>query len=113
MSIAKKKPGFKANYLLLKKNSDKTKYLKKIFFGQENNYEEVLINDYQLIEDTMYYKSYNFNFMKSFSNSIPIYFLFVRMHDTPVVPLPLKASSTKSPSSLAAKINLSNKERGF
>jgi len=61
LSIAKKKPGFKANYLLLKKNTVKKKHLKNIFFGQENNYEEVLINDYKLTEDTMYYQSYNLN----------------------------------------------------
>ena len=61
LSIAKKKPGFKANYLLFKKNIVQKKDLKNIFFGQVNNYEEVLINDYKLIKDTMYYQSYTLN----------------------------------------------------
>ena len=61
LSIAKKKPGFKAHFLLFKKektHEDKS-YISHFFFGQENMYDEVIINEYSIIGDTVLYSIYN------------------------------------------------------
>jgi peptide/nickel transport system permease protein len=61
LSIAKKEPGFKANLLLLKKDdlSIAKNSLYKFFFGTKKNYNEIVINDYDIIHDTVYYFLYN------------------------------------------------------
>jgi len=62
LSIAKKKPGFRASYLLFKKQNNDIIFHKdpihQFFFGKENNYDEIIINDYQILEDTVYYSLY-------------------------------------------------------
>ena len=61
LSIAKKPPGFKAQFLLFKKENQ-TIYSNSIysfFFGKEKEYKEVIINDYHILGDTVYYSVYN------------------------------------------------------
>ncbi len=60
LSIAKKNPGFTVDCILLK-NLNNNKVLKKnsFFFGHEKDYNELLIQNHKLINDTLYYHLYS------------------------------------------------------
>ena len=57
LSIAKKPPGFRAHYLLFKRDVHQTIESTSFFSGRENEYDEVLIQNYKVIGDTVYYKT--------------------------------------------------------
>lgn len=61
LSIAKKKPGFQANFLLFKneQNTISKNTVYQFFFGREKPYREMIINDYSVVGDTIYYSLYN------------------------------------------------------
>tara|TARA_B100000427_G_C15494652_1_gene589266 strand:- start:263 stop:1357 length:1095 start_codon:yes stop_codon:yes gene_type:complete len=61
LAIAKERPGFKANFLLLKKDSvyNTSNNLHKFFFGINKPYSEIVISDYYYSNDTIYYSLYN------------------------------------------------------
>ena len=61
LSIAKKKPGFRADYLLFKRDYNQIIESNSFFFGRENNYNEVLIHNYKVISDTVYYQTNQIN----------------------------------------------------
>jgi len=60
LSISKQKPGFIAEYLLFKKNNEIIQK-NNFFSGRYNNYNEVIISDYKIINDTVYYQMNHFN----------------------------------------------------
>jgi len=60
LSISKQRPGFKAKFLLFKKDSViKNNNLKNFFFGQEKAYYEVIFDEHHIIGDTIFYSEYN------------------------------------------------------
>jgi len=61
LSIAKKKPGFQGQYLLFKKENNLAgqNHIVHFFFGIEKHYDEILINDYTIVGDTIFYSIYN------------------------------------------------------
>ena len=61
LSIAKKKPGFRAKVLLFKKDNNNImpKNINNFFFGKEKSYNEIIINNYKIVNDTVYYLPYN------------------------------------------------------
>ncbi|MAQ69601.1 MAG: peptide transporter [Flavobacteriales bacterium] len=61
LSIAKEKPGFKANFLLLKKDSvyNTKNNIHQFFFGKDQPYTEIVISDFHHSNDTIYYALYN------------------------------------------------------
>ncbi|MBF25072.1 MAG: peptide transporter [Flavobacteriales bacterium] len=60
LSIAKKNPCFEVDYILLK-SLNKYKRIKKnsFFLGNTKKYDELLIKDYKLLNDTLYYHLYS------------------------------------------------------
>tara|TARA_B100000902_G_C27311209_1_gene918515 strand:- start:54 stop:1148 length:1095 start_codon:yes stop_codon:yes gene_type:complete len=63
LSIAKQIPGFKANFLLVKKDSSKinNKIVNTFFWGEDKSYNEILIKSYKISNDTIYYNLYDDN----------------------------------------------------
>jgi peptide/nickel transport system permease protein len=61
LSIAKEKPGFKVNFLLLKRDSiyAPKNNIHEFFFGKNKPYTEIAISDYYHSNDTIYYSLYN------------------------------------------------------
>ena len=61
LSIAKKKPGFQAQFLLFKKENNPVdkNHIAHFFFGKEKIYDEVIINEYTIVGDTIMYSLYN------------------------------------------------------
>ena len=57
LSIAKKKPGFRSDYLLLKRDVHQTIKSTSFFSGRENDYDELLIQNHKVIGDTVYYQT--------------------------------------------------------
>ena len=61
LSIAKKKPGFRADYLLFKNDTLQSIQSNSFFSGRENGYDELLIYNYREVEDTVYYTTSKIN----------------------------------------------------
>ena len=61
LSIAKKKPGFQAQYLLFKNENNllERNYIVHFLFGKKKHYDEVIINNYTIVGDTVFYSIYN------------------------------------------------------
>ena len=61
LSIAKKKPGFQAQYLLFKNENNllERNYIVHFLFGKKKHYDEVIINNYTISGDTVFYSIYN------------------------------------------------------
>ena len=67
LSIAKKPPGFTADVLLLKKDTiyHNKSLLAKFFLGEQKQYKEIIIDDYNYEGDTLHYSLYDFKNLHS------------------------------------------------
>ena len=58
LSIAKKPPGFRVNYLFEKKNKTNNNFFHKLFFGEKLSYKKIPIHKYELRNDTVFFIEY-------------------------------------------------------
>jgi len=69
LSIAKKPPGFRVNYLFEKTNKTNNNFFNKLLFGEKLSYKKIPIHKYKLRNDTVFFIEYtndleNNNFKK-------------------------------------------------
>ncbi|MDC0189467.1 ABC transporter permease [Flavobacteriales bacterium] len=72
LSIAKQRPGFKATFLLMKKDAiySEQSGLKNFFLGSNNPYESIVIDDYKIENRTVTYSLFNSNNSMTYSINI-------------------------------------------
>ena len=72
LSIAKKKPGFKVDYLFEKTKNSNKNFFEKLLYGEELNYKKKPILQYELKNDTVFFLEYADEIKKYNLKKIPV-----------------------------------------